>query len=794
MTKIYFGINTISNLAQVSNNNLSLKNLNLDINDLNVIRGLSDVGVTRDDLKNISILDLDIKAELLSLSSGTQRYITLTDDLTTVKDNQTSNLWMNSQIAAGSFKYNYIDFSDAEIKTSDISTSRTSSWSSFDNPVTLTSPIFYGSDLEVVKNTTSDKSEIRTTGLNIIDQPIPKRFAAEVATHIITIDIDGTPTQFYAMRGIPLNFFGFFKNANFRIQVSRLTGSPFPTWVIQNQDNNTEYVYENIGANTGIQFSDFTPRERRLDFYYDPNRITRIIMASMNISDFPEISMPLLIEININQNDFRQLPNILQISPNLQILRISGNNMSRSSLSANQQLSNLPTTLLTLDMNGSFSDNNFIDLSYLTNLQTLNHNAFFQTNNSRRMTHTGSTHSVGANIQNYTVRHHSYTQLHKSVAEATDLRTVNIGFNNITTLNENYLGNNQLKFASTVLTSFVSDSNNNHNVVNVSGKSQLIQYVHRRTSTLVGNTSIEGAFSGCESLEIIDFYDCKCTGSITETFKNLPALQTLDIRFTRLTGRLENDTFENTFNLRNLYISGSLFNESQFFQEECFYNTPNLRNLFVYNNRNIRGTLPDFTKNTLLTIVYISDTSISGNLPSFRQNISLRNLTIRNGKTNTTTGLNGPMPAIFNPNVRTINFQNNSIVSSISQPFPELECSSLTSLILSQNSLAGPITNLAKCPQLRELDFSGNTFSSYTSGSIRNNLSLSKIDFSNNQLTRFDVFNILEDLLQSWNLNNRRGGQLILLGNNFTPTDINSNENALNIVNFLRSQGWSVLY
>lgn len=795
MARIYFGINTSSNLAQVSNNIESLKNLNLDINDLDVIRGLADTGVTRDDLKNISNLDLDIKAELISVSGGTNRYNMLTDEIETFKDIQPANLWMNSQIAASAIKYNYIDYSTGDIKSADISTSRISSWSSFDSPVTLTSPIFYGGDLQIVKNTTTDESELRATGINVIDSPEPIRFASEVATHVVTIDINGSPKQIYMMRGIPLTFLGFFKNANFRIQISRLnSNSPFPSWLITNQDNNIEYVYEDIGTNTSIQFSDFTSRERKLQFYYDPNRILRVIVPSLNISEFPNITMPLAIEVNTSFNDLREIPIFNSITPTLQSLNISGNNLSRSSLTGNQQLSTLPTTLLTLQMDGTFSDNEFIDLSYLTNLRTLVHNSYYTKNNFRRMTHTGSTHAVGTNIQNYSIRNHRYTELHTSLATAEDLRTLDISNNNITRLNGDVLGDNQIKLASLVLTNFFSDVGNNHNVVNVSGKNLLQVYRHRQTSTLVGDSSIEGKFNSCESLNTIDFYACRCTGEITNTFTNLPSLRTLDIRFTTLSGRLSSTTFSGTNSLQNLYISGGSFDDSNFFDEDVFYNTLNLRSLLIYSNRNIGGSLPDFTKNTTLNNVYISDTGITGNLPTFRQNINLRNLTIRNGRTKTLEGLNGPMPAIFNPNVQLINFQNNSIVSSISQPFPELECEKLRTLNLSGNLLSGPITSFGKCPSLRDLNLSSNQFNSYTSGAILNNLFLTKVDLSNNSLTKFDVYNLIQDLMETWNLNKRSNVQIILIGNNFTANDINSDEVAINTVNFLRNQGWSIIF
>ena len=63
--------------------------------------------------------------------------------------------------------------------------------------------------------------------------PQEKEFDAERPTHTVTVHLDGTPVQMYAMKGIPLIFEGNFRNTGgaFRseIRVIKLSGDIKPT-------------------------------------------------------------------------------------------------------------------------------------------------------------------------------------------------------------------------------------------------------------------------------------------------------------------------------------------------------------------------------------------------------------------------------------------------------------------------------------------------------------------------------------------------------------------------------------
>ena len=164
MAKFYYGLDVNKSLGQLENPRQALLNLGLNPDDLDVIRGLAAANVTSSDIRNISGLDFDFKDELIKIYYGTNTYTTVMQEQKTIFDDIPGNIQMNSQLGASAIKYKYIDFENSTIKYADISTSRVSSWSSFDSPVTETSPIYYGGKVTVSPDNGSSKLNI--TGLH----------------------------------------------------------------------------------------------------------------------------------------------------------------------------------------------------------------------------------------------------------------------------------------------------------------------------------------------------------------------------------------------------------------------------------------------------------------------------------------------------------------------------------------------------------------------------------------------------------------------------------------------------
>ena len=71
---VLFGLKVSFNFSDIESKTSALRNLGLDIRDLNVIRGIADNNVSKVDLQNISGLDVNLTRYLDRLQSDTARY------------------------------------------------------------------------------------------------------------------------------------------------------------------------------------------------------------------------------------------------------------------------------------------------------------------------------------------------------------------------------------------------------------------------------------------------------------------------------------------------------------------------------------------------------------------------------------------------------------------------------------------------------------------------------------------------------------------------------------------------
>lgn len=233
-----FGLDVNKNLADVVNKNTSLNSLNLSVNDLDVIRGSSDAGLTRFDWVSLSRLSSPIYETL-------DRYYTDNNEFTSVLNAKLGvdsvlfgNLLINGKLSGNSIRYRYVEGSgpSAVVKISDISSSRASSWSSSDEPATDTSPIFYGARVGIVTGgslefgTPTSGTQIR---LKANFEPQVKEFDSEFPTHKINCTINGQQVSLYAMKGIPVTFTGRFSTlSSAGIALTSLINNIPPSWKI----------------------------------------------------------------------------------------------------------------------------------------------------------------------------------------------------------------------------------------------------------------------------------------------------------------------------------------------------------------------------------------------------------------------------------------------------------------------------------------------------------------------------------------------------------------------------------
>lgn len=790
MSRVIYGLNINQYLSEIVNKQDSIKNLGIDIRDLDIIRDISasPTSLSKEDLRLLANLKSDLKSVLFSLRSSTAFFPNILTNVLDVNLPIVADFKINNQLSATAYKYSYYDFNDDQVKIGDISTSRNSAWNSFIS--SATAPIFYNGSVEIVPAPVTSKSTLTTSEIEINTIPEPLIFEAQEPTHLIKITVNGIEQEFYAMKGIPLTFDGFFRNANFQFTITRTNQQPRASIILENLDNNQQNVWENL-TTTSVNFIDFKARSKRIKFYYNPSRITRLVLPRMSVTSWPNVVLPALTNIDISINDFKELPNFSVLAPALRILNVAGNNLSRTNTTANAQLDTLPLTIEDIRIDGCFRDSTAIDLTKYTNLRSLNFSSqyFISVSNrllGQRMSNTGSTPAVSPNnLTTYVINGQRYTKLHASVTQAQNLENINIGDNGNIVTDSN---DNPITLSTTKLKSFFSD-NNSHNLVNVSGQQELTDYTHSFGYTLTGNSTVGNTFQNCRQLKNINLYSTYATGDIGTCFANLPLLESLDIRFTRINGRITQDTFANSTALRQILIHGGLLgldenNQAyeQFSNIDAFEKLTNLRTFYIRGNRNIQGNLPNFVPNKNLSTIDIQTTRFNGNLQSYNSLPLLRSLIVRDSL------LAQQVPAFESNSLNIIRLEFNLLSGQL----PEFNCPRLRYFSINNNQLSGLIPKFENCINLDTLILSNNPIVGYTAGSLELCTRLRIIDFSNCNLNRSAIQVLLSDLRKNYNNNRRTGVRINLLGNNYVLSDILNSTTANADLNYLRAQGWSI--
>jgi hypothetical protein len=778
----YFGLNINRNLTDIDNPVEALRNINLNIEDLDRIRGLTDPrGVTRSDFKCLSGLNIDLEKTLRSLSSDTSTYDVLSAnfyDQYAVVDN---DITVNGQFGATAIKYKYLDDTNT-VRTADISTSRVSSWSSFDDPITSSSPIFYGAQLDL-------EGSLELSTLVVNAEAVPRKgFTAEIPTHRIEIDIDGEKIYLLAMKGIPLSFRGFFQNlSNSFISVSPIAGV-LPSWVIKNVSDSQEYVYrERVTSSTSpITFRDTAAKERDINFYYPVNNITIVNLPAIRMVELPNVVLPVLTSVNIADNDFREFPDFSEFS-SLRSISIQGNNLTRSNdptlkLFNSNIVSRLPSTLTTLNIGNCFAGEATADLSSF-DLINLNINA-----GSSRFRRFLSGNSLAVNsdtIETYDIAWNRFSTLDSSVQDATLLRSINLSYNG--------LGGTDITLASDELESF-SSVDNDHNFVDVAGKQKLISYDYSYGNIPTVDKTIVNSFDNCTALQTIDLYACNVEGNFP-TLTGCNSLNRIDLRYTNITDAIDADGGNPPYvlgqsslddcreTLSSIFIRSSQFKSDGEFHPECFNLMPVMSYIDITSNfQGITGNLPLFDTAPNLTYVLLYNNNLTGLLPNFTNNEKIFFLNFSNNN------FSGQVPNVPHASLRHLILTSNQI-----DTFNSLDSRGLLRLHLGYNSITR-IPDLSSLTSLQELLINnqdlgvvGQMF--YTSGSLIGLRSLRNINLSNNSINQGNVDQIIIDLSANYDANPRRDVVVNLSGNAIPSDDEVVNEAFFK----LQSAGWRII-
>jgi Leucine-rich repeat (LRR) protein len=775
------GLRVSRSFADVSNAVETLRNLDLDINDLDRIRGISqgDIPVSREDIQTISGLKTDLEKQVIAIWNETRSYQNILSTLNDGRKQIAGNIDLSGSLVAPSFKFKTIDFAaNNNVITVDLSTSRSSAWSSFGDP---SESVFYGGDVILSgANTTIELSNIEFT-----ETPRKRKYAAQIPTHKIRIKIDGDDYDVFAMKGIPLRFRGFFsavRTSDFTVTVSPISNIR-PTWVIRNPDGNEfAYIDRLVGTTSSISFTDTRSQERAVEFYYPVSNITSITLNNANIFELAPAKIDSLISLSVINGDLIEMPDIGNLYGSLQNLNLSNNDLTRSNDQDLRTLSDdviarLPTSLRALRLDNTYSNapSTPADLSVLTNLISFIMDS--SSSNARRMV--GTSPKIGTALETYNIRGNNFTAVNSTILDSTstNLKVLNIRGNNISgtlTLTGTGLQN---------LEQFLSGENS-HGILNLSGK-QKLQIYACDAQTFPGDRTGTSIFNNCSDLREIRIQNTNITGALP-SFATNPSLEQFyswntqwndaDGSYSIGENTFGNDTTapgcRTTLKIFNLQ-SGNLRNE---INPDAFRRMTSLISLVIRSyRRGITGLIPPSINDcSNLLVLNLDSNQMSGAIPIFSGNQKLNVLIL---STNNFTSISGTLSL---PNLRTLFLQTNQISGNVS-----LSCPLLIQLNISFNNLA-QVPDFTTTTRIQELLLNNNSGMKYSPGGLLPLTSARRIEIANCNMNQGEVDSIITDLNQTQNVN-PRGNVIINLQGNAAPSIA-----ITPVINRLRNEGWTI--
>lgn len=813
----YFGLNVDYDLSEISDKRIALKSLGLDLDDLDVIRGAANQGVTQDDLITLSGLNFDAKRRMFGIDAVLNNYERLFQAYpTNLDDRYPANININNQYVTKALKYDYFNYDLKRVTTADVSTSRISSWSSF-NDSNAYAPIFYGGDVEV-RPQNNNKSKIIASRLKLTKEPVPLRYASEVPTNVMKIEINGEIKEVFVMKGIPLKLEASLSritsdNLNHVVEITDPDYDPKPVWTVRNVDNNALYEFENLDAIDGINFQDFVFRERLIEFYYNPIKILQLTAKRLGLKSFPKSNLGALTYLDLSANDLREIPDLKFISPvALRIANMAFNDINRTSLTAQQQISRISTSIEELYIEDTFEDDNidsgYLDFSALTNLKILDFAAGKRMIDGGRYTPKVNTSS----IEEYFVNAHQFLRLDSSLFTAPNLKKINIS--------DNSMGYHEPYLNSTVIEEY-SSGGNNHKIIDLSNRTSLKSYSHGGVAFSAPNNApmpwlnmdTNRPVSGCTALTKWEMASTNIKGTLSTVLRNLPSLKEVNLATTEISGIMADGTFNGSALVDNFEL-GSAFlgsaNEDNFFGSTVLDALQSLRRISItgdltseeyreldvsnsiiarslIKSPRIKGRLPNLSFNDELFDLAIRQTKINGSLPTFENNplIGLIDLSANE--------ISGYMPSFDLNQLTSLNLSDNYIVSDDDNEWPVWRLPRCTFIDVSFNSLEGGVPSFTNVPVVSFLDMSNNSLSVFSRGTLNANYKLKTLNLSNNNFGQTSLENILNDLLNNYQGFNRTRVKVNLTGNNFTLQDIVNDPVKANAYNLLTKVGkWSI--
>lgn len=916
-TPTYYGFKVNNNLSDVIDKNLALKRLNLNIGDLDIIRGAaSEEGATRDDLIAVSDLDEPLYKSLDRYIADSGTYRVTLDASGGVDSALRGNLIVNGPVGASALRYQFVDFSirmnyttgtgtfvlnervtsgtnsgivkqiesgyiiikdlvgeitngatftgsysgatlvvasfvqTKALKYTDISTSRTSAWSS-----ALPSddaPITYGGQLRIANGGTVTVDSI-IWGQSAVERlkkqgQVP--ITAEIPTHTITTTINGSTVKLYAMKSIPLKFTGFFRRFDGTVNITAIPGitAPRVSWRIINVNDPADIqFYPDFGAATRsfLRYLSISAAQRNVEIYYHPDYITNLTLPSMGIEKLPDAQLSTLTRLYVQGNAIKDMPDIKIFAPVLQDLQLFDNSLFLATdptlrSFTPQVAAKLPQTLTTLRMrrtfNGSIRQVNASDVDIPAGDPALggaNSYSVIEKACPALITFDvsrGTNEATGARFGPDSYDPNGYlpsmpNSLEVYDAAGNDFRKVPArGLKDLTNLkrlflnrNENLTDDSTFSIASNVIEQ-VWMGNTRLTIPDLKLKATL-QTFENQFGLNAGafhtdlNSDVSYKFSGCSALKQFYMYASTVSGFIPK-FKGNTSLDYADFfGSNRLTGGRPNngehgyadgntyalykDTFADARSIRFFRVQSNSLLIGKGIEPNTFKNLSSLYYLYwVSSGRTGAGVqdmpLPDTSSCPSLQYLIMPANNFTGPVPTMGTNNAIYYIDLSSNR------LTGSVPLFNNRLLLEFVYLNSNQLSSFTgfANAPKLRI-----VFLQNNQITGNIPMLSEsggAPNIQQLFIFNNLFTGYTIGSFAGLTKLQRLDASGNRLRATDINNIIDDLYRNYTAAPRRGvninirGQSNAVGYVPSPSGLQREAEVAEKITFLRANGWTI--
>jgi len=879
-----FGLRIGNKLTDVEDRRLVLQNLRIPEPDLDVIRGSVDAGASRGDFINFSRLVQPIFKTLDRYYEDAKTYESVVLDRAGVSSILFGNLTINGRLDANAMRYRYLkeDLGVTTVKIADISTSRVSAWSSSDLKATnadlavqAEARISYGAQVALLSSGTESFLEFgsQVTGeTGISGKPrlqtsqiaSSREFSAEIPTHKIQVKIGPNATdtiKLFAMKGIPTIFEGKFRNTggnNFteiQVNTSGMSGIK-PSWKVIDVGNpNSFFNFVNVltGNESRLVFKSSSAKDRFINFYYPPDNIRAIYLRDILVETLPIAILGNLSLLNLENNDLKNMPDLVVFSPTLKTLNLRRNNLHNSEFSTEQRfnsnvVSKMPTSIISLTMGstfyGSINDgttrsasliyNRFNKLRFL-NLQRYGSLQFFHTDDVDQECHipnipndctyyniykNGFQAIAGsdpvAKLSNASVNTTSSnngrdyltapTGDEKTVKNCENLETLQLGRNRNLTDESFRVDSNEIKY--------VRITHTNLPMPNLSNKPKLEQFEANHCRNLGHMAYTSGSsevykLDMCSALKIIRISQSTnipsgkgyspnggLHGPFPTTFTN-ENLESVHMENVRLEGGVPGDN--STTEPLDPTIPNSLFKD---------FGTK-LKDFRIVGSYFRKSTIGDQVFNFTPNIEFLrirSSGRIKGNLPNIGGCSRLYYLDLHN---NDFTGnvyslssneslqtvylhmnkLSGPIPAYDN----LPNLRRIRVNQNNLTGLGKFTLPRILEFRAHINQIAGTIPTFADCPQIQYITLYSNRLSSYTPGAIAENSRLRLFNVEGNQLSSASLNNIIIDLYKNYQDFGSSRNVVANLRNQRGGSQPSGDE-IIEKIDGLRAVGWTILF